>query len=287
MRSTRPCSARPAKQEFSRTALPALLAGDEAGVEIDEREARALADGDRGGLEAEERSAGGHPLEQQLQLDRAGQHELGVERGEGGLEPGGAHRRLLEGHLLLLARVRGVVGGDAVDDSGAEPLEQRGAVLGVAERRVDLGGGVEPAHVLFAEEQVVRGHLGAHAGALGLRLRDRVHGLRGAQMLEVHAAPLVGGERGVARDHRGLAHARDAAEAERGADGSLAHDPSAREREVLLVQREHPAAEALVAKRPAQHGGAHHGSPVVGEAERALARAARPSPSAPPRRGRG
>ncbi len=44
-----------------------------------------------------------------------GQHKVGVERGEGGLQAGRAHRRLLEGHLLLVARVRGVVGGDAVD----------------------------------------------------------------------------------------------------------------------------------------------------------------------------
>ena len=47
--------------------------------------------------------------------EHAGHDELGVHRGERRLQAGRAHRRLLERHLLLVARVRGVVGGDAVD----------------------------------------------------------------------------------------------------------------------------------------------------------------------------
>ena len=39
---------------------------------------------------------------------------------------------------------------------------------------------------------------------------------------------------------------------------------------VLLVQREHAAAQALVLQRLAQHPGALHRPAVVGEAERAL-----------------
>ena len=64
--------------------------------------------------------------------------------------------------------------------------------------------------------------------------------------------------------------ARDAAEPERRAHRALAHDAAARERQVLLVQREHAAAHALIAQRPAQHARAHHRAPVVGEAERPL-----------------
>ena len=45
--------------------------------------------------------------------------------------------------------------------------------------------------------------------------------------------------------------------------------PGARERRVLLVQREHAAAQALVLERAAQHPGAHDRLAVVGEAERA------------------
>ena len=57
---------------------------------------------------------------------------------------------------------------------------------------------------------------------------------------------------------------------ERGADGALVHRAAARERRVLLVQRQHAAAQALVLQRLAQHAGALDGLAVVGEAERAL-----------------
>ena len=59
------------------------------------------------------RRAGRHSLEQRLERQEPGLDEVGVERGEGGLEPGDAERRLLERHLLLVPRVRRVVGRDA------------------------------------------------------------------------------------------------------------------------------------------------------------------------------
>src|SRR3712207_8379073 len=49
-------------------------------------------------------------------------------RSEGGLEAGHPHRRQLERLLLLLARVRGVVRGDAVDRARAQGLDQGRAV---------------------------------------------------------------------------------------------------------------------------------------------------------------
>ena len=55
-----------------------------------------------------------------VEVDQPGQHEPGVQRGERRLEPGHAHRRQLERLLLLLARVRRVVGGDAVDRARAQ-----------------------------------------------------------------------------------------------------------------------------------------------------------------------
>ena len=56
--------------------------------------------------------------------------------------------------------------------------------------------------------------------------------------------------------------------------------PPPRERRVLLVQREHAAAQPLVLQRLAQHPGAGDRPAVVGEAQRARRRAARPSRSA-------
>ena len=204
--------------------------------------------------------AGGHPLDEQRQVEDARQHEVGVERREGGLQAGRAHRRLLEGHLLLVARVRGVVGRDAVDRAVAQPLDQRLAVGLGRERRVHLHARVHPAHVLLGEQQVVGRDLGADAPALRLGVRDGVDRGGAAEVLEVHARVLVAGERGVARDHRGLADRGDAADAQRGADGALVLLPP-RERRVLLVQRDDAAAQPLVLQRLAQHPGALHRLP--------------------------
>ena len=77
-----------------------------------------------------------------------------------------------------------------------------------------------------------------------------------AEVLHVDAAALVAGDRRVARDHRRLGDARDAGDAEQRADLALVHRAVARERRVLLVQREHAAAQALVLQRLAQHPGA-------------------------------
>ena len=85
----------------------------------------------RGALEPEgARRPGGHPLEQRLEREQARLDEVRVERGEGGLEPGDAERRLLERHLLLVPRVRRVVGGDAEIVPLRSAFEQRRAVVG-------------------------------------------------------------------------------------------------------------------------------------------------------------
>ena len=110
-----------------------------------------------GPLDPEGGGAAGQPLDQEAELDHAGQDELGVERGEGGLQAGHAHRRALVGDLLFLRRVRRVVGGDAVDRAVAQALDQRLAVALGAQRRVHLEAvRVEAAHLLVGEAEVVR-----------------------------------------------------------------------------------------------------------------------------------
>ena len=119
----------------------------------------------RGHRQAERLAARGHALHQQPEVEHARQHQPGVERGEGGLEAGHAHRRQLERLLLLLARVRGVVGGHAVDRAGAQRLDQRLAVGLGAQRRVHLEVRVERADRLVGEQQVVRRGLAGHLRA--------------------------------------------------------------------------------------------------------------------------
>ena len=142
-------------------ALVAVLADLPLGLEVDEAEVGRAADRDRGQRQVEHRGAARHAVDHQRERERAGQHQLGVDRREGGLEPGGAHRRLLERHLLLLARVRRVVGGDAVDGAVAQALDQRLPVLLGAQRRVHLQPRVELLEQrLVGEREVVRRDLG-------------------------------------------------------------------------------------------------------------------------------
>ena len=98
------------------------------------------------------------------------------------------------------------------------------------------------------------------------------------------AAVLVAGDRGVAGDHRRLADARDAAQAEPRGDDALVHHALAGERRVLLVQGDDPADELLVLQRLAQDAGAVDGLAVVGEAERAALSSSAISVSASPAR---
>ena len=193
-----------------------------------------------------------------------------MEGGEGGLEAGHAHRRLLEGDVLFLRLVRGVVGGDALDRAVAQPLDQRLAVALFAQRRVHLRPvRVEAADRLVGEAEVVRAGLGADLHAGGLGGADRLDRLGGGEVLDVDAGALVAGQGGVAGDHRRLRDRGDAGEPERGGDRALVHDAVAGERRVLLVQGDVAAAEVLVLEGAAHHPGDRDRQAVVGEADRA------------------
>ena len=78
--------------------------------------------------------------------------------------------------------------------------------------------------------------LGADPAPSGSGVRDGLHRSGAAEMLEVDTRGLIHRQLGVARDHRGLAHARYPADAQRRADGSLAHRTAVGQRRVLLVQ---------------------------------------------------
>ena len=136
-------------------------------------------------------------------------------------------------------------------------LDQRLAVGLGAQRRVHLEAArVEAADLLVGEAEVVRAGLGADLDPGGLGGADDLDRLGGGEVLDVDAGVLVGGEGGVAGDHRRLRDRGDAGQAERGRDRALVHDAVAGELGVLLVQGDRAAAEALVLERPAHHAGA-------------------------------
>src|SRR6185437_2262816 len=128
------------------------------------------------------------PLDEQRQLDRARSDKLGVELGESRLQAGRTHRCLLEWDLLLVTGVTRMVGCDAVDRARAEAFDQREPVSLAGERWVHLHARVQAAHVLVAQEQMMRSDLGAHPKAALLGGGNSAHRSGTAQVLEVHTA---------------------------------------------------------------------------------------------------
>ena len=112
---TRPRSVAPGEAGVRRARLVAALPHDPVRVEVDEAEVRRRRRPRCAASAGPERPA--PAVMRSTSVPGRGRRapRARVERREGGLQPGGAHRRLLEGDLLLLARVRRVVGGDAVD----------------------------------------------------------------------------------------------------------------------------------------------------------------------------
>ena len=98
--------------------------------EVEQRQVRGCTDGDARPVEPEDRGRpGGHALEERLQREQSRLDEVGVERGERGLEADDAERRRLERDVLLLRRVRRMVGRDRGDRPVAQRVDQRGAVV--------------------------------------------------------------------------------------------------------------------------------------------------------------
>ena len=166
----------------------------------------------------------------------------------------------------------GVIGGDAVDHSRAQAVDQREAIALAAQWGIHLEAGVQRQHRLVGQRQVVRRNLRTHRYALALDALDRRHGLGGGQVEEVAAGILVASDGGVPLDHRALRHRRDSAEAEHGRHAALVHDASSGEARVLLVQGDDATGEALVLQRPSQHRRAFDRNAVVGKADGALVR---------------
>ena len=209
---------------------------------------------------------GAHALEQRRERQDAGLDELRVERREGGLEAGDAERRLLERHLLLVTRVRRVVGRDRLDRPVAERVDQRCAIVVRPQRRVHLHVGIERAHRVLGQAEVVRRGLARVAWTPGRAgAAERLHGLACGEVEQVERPLLVRGEREVAVDHDALGHRRVAAEAELGRDEPLVDVAAARERRLLAVDGDRPVGCGAVLERPADEARRDDRTAVVRE----------------------
>ena len=172
-----------------------------------------------------------------------------MDGGERGLQPGVPIGACSNGDLLLVARVRGVVGGDAVDVPERSPVDQRLAVGLRAQRRVHLHVRIERAHRLVGEAQVVRRGLGCHPTPISFAWRPP-RPTRCSSGAACGPGRPRSRRRGVAGDHRRLADDGMPVDAEQRADRALVHRAVAAERRVLLVQRDDAAGRAAGTAAP-------------------------------------
>ena len=164
----------PGEAAVLRAALPAVLAGDPLGVEVDERRGwRGCADGDRRRRQPEQRGAGGHALDQQRQLEHAGQHQARCRArrrpSPGRSCPSAPARRAPPSPRARAARGRWRRSRSC--PSRSPSTSARRSRLG-GQRRVHLHARVQAAHVLLGEQQVVRADLGADPPAARLGAGD-------------------------------------------------------------------------------------------------------------------
>ena len=122
--------------------------------------------------------------------------------GQRGLQAGHAERGRAPLAVLVLARVRRVVGGDDVDRAVGQALADRLDVALRAQRRVDLEHRVVAAGQLVGEDQVVRRDLGGHVDPAGLGPADDLDRAGRRQVADVQPRADVLGEQHVARDDR-------------------------------------------------------------------------------------
>ena len=182
---------------------------------------------------------------------------LQAEHPEGGVD---------ERVLLVVARVRRVVGGDRVDGAVGQRVAQRGDVLVGAQRRVHLVDRVVAGEQVGGQQQVVRRHLGGDVDALRLGPADHLDRTGGGHVGDVHPAVGVPGEHHVARDDGLLGDAGPAGQPE--AAGELALVAAGRrpgEVGVLRVLGDDAAEGADVLQRPPHHPRVVHALAVVGE----------------------
>ena len=164
---------------------------------------------------------GGHQLDEPLLGDDAAVHQHLVADAVGAFQADDAVGRGLQPGVLLLHRMRGVIGGDQVHGAVGDGRVHGLAVDGRAQRRVHLGQRAVLQDRLVGQRDVMRRSLAGDRQALGLGLADRLERTGGADVLEVHVRAGAAGGLDVARHDPQLGVLRDAGQAELAGDRPL------------------------------------------------------------------
>ena len=210
-------------------------------------------------------TAAGPPRQQRQDLgDR--QVEVGERQGQRGLEAEHAGRRLVERLLLRLGRVRGVVGGDAVDRARRQPARTAATSSSVRSGGLTLNTGSKRRAAASVSVKWCGGRLARDRQALGLGRRHQLDRPPCRQVLEVDPAAGHAGQGDVAHDHDllglGAAGRGCRAAPTTRPRASTRPRPAPRPRSAGPASRPRPAG---VLERPPHQPGVLHAAAVVGE----------------------
>ena len=211
---------------------------------------------------------GAHAGDQLGECEHAPLHQLGVGDREGRLQPDDTEGSVVERRVLFVVGVRGMVGGDAVDDAVLEGAAQRGDIGCFAQRRVHLRVRVVVLARVIGERKVVRRHLRGHAAPPLFRPAEQVDGAAGRHVAEVHPATRQLGEDDVAGHHDLLGRGRDPFQTEPRRDQPLVHHPARSERRLLAVVGDRDVERARVLERRAHQVSGDDRLAVVGHGHR-------------------
>ena len=162
-----------------------------------------------------------------------------------------AERRGVPFAVLVLGRVRGVVGRHDVDGPVGQSLAQRHTSRSGAQRRIDLEEGVVAADQFVGEQQMVRCHLGGDVDAALLGAPDQVDAAGGGDVAHVQPRADVVGQQDVAGDDRLLRGGGPAPQPQHGRHRALVHLRAGGEPRLLRVLGDDPVERLDVLQCPA------------------------------------
>ena len=191
--------------------------------------------------------------------------EVGQQHGQRRLQAEHARGGLVEGGLLGLLGMGGVVGGDGVDGPVAQPPAQ-GVHVGLGPQgRVHLVHGVVRGDGGVGEGEVVGGHLGRDGQALALGRGHEGGRAGGGQVQEVHRAAGEAAQGHVPGQHELLGLGRHAPDAEQARPLPFVHVAPRGQGGVLAVLGQDDAQGGAVLHGPAHEPAVLHPVAVVGE----------------------
>ena len=188
-----------------------------------------------------------------------------VDHGSRPLQAGDPVCGMLKRNILVVRRVRRMVGGDSIDGSVAQASPQRIPVLSAAQRRHHLVRRVGCGNHAVVKSEMMGRHLGSHIQAAGLCCGDHLDATRCRQMLDVVPGPGQLGEPQVSCDDDLLCLSRYGRHPEQRRHRSFVYLARGGEAGIDCMLGDHTASGGQVVHRLSHEAGVGNRIPIVGE----------------------